>query len=223
MHRIANGVWQLAGFPRDWINVYVVKDILIDAGTRWATRRILRQVRNRPIRLVALTHCHPDHQGAAKAVCQHFGVPLACHAADVPVMEGRAPLQPDNRLIRFGNRLWSGPPHQVGRILADGDELSGFRVIHTPGHTPGHVMFFRETDRVCIAGDVLANIHFLTARIALREPPWFFSVDPVENRRSIQTLAALRPKVVCFGHGPPLRRPELLDEFLARQAWSFGP
>jgi hydroxyacylglutathione hydrolase len=218
MREIADGVWQLTGFPRDLFNVYLMGDVLVDAGTRWAKRRVLRQVHNRPIRLVALTHCHPDHQGAARAVCERFGVPLACHEADVPAMEGRAPMQPQNRLMRLGERFWSGPPYAVARVLRDGDEVAGFRVVHTPGHTAGHVLFFRAADRVAIAGDVLANIHFLTRKPGLREPPPFFSIDPVQNRRSIQTLVQLKPAVACFGHGPPLRDTAVLERFAGRLA-----
>ena len=217
MRRIAKGVWQLWGSPRDMFNVYLVEDVLIDAATRWGKRRILRQLRGRTVRLVALTHCHPDHQGAAKAVCEQFRAPLACHDADVPAMEGRAPMRPDNWLIRLFAPLFAGPPYPVERVLHDGDEVAGFRVVHAPGHTPGHLIFFRDSDRVAIAGDVLANINFLTGRPGLREPPWFFSADPAQNRRSIQTLAELKPAIVCFGHGPPLLEPELLANFAARR------
>jgi glyoxylase-like metal-dependent hydrolase (beta-lactamase superfamily II) len=216
MRLLAKDVWQLAGSPRDWFNVYLVEDVLIDGATRWAKRRILRQLQNRSVRLVALTHCHPDHQGAAKAVCDQFGVPLACHEADVPAMEGRRPMMPHNRVIRLGERIWAGPPHPVGQVLRDGDEVAGFRVIHAPGHTPGHVIFFRERDRVAIVGDVLVNTNFLRRRRFLGEPPAAFTVDVEQNRRAIQLLAELEPRLVCFGHGPPLRRLEQLEEFAGR-------
>lgn len=215
MEPIADGVWRLSGFPPNYFNVYLLGDVLVDAATRWGTRRILRQLRDRPPRLVALTHCHPDHQGAAKAVCETYGIPLACHRADVPAAEGREPMRPHNRVLRFGQWVWAGPPCPIGHVFEDGDELAGFRVVHAPGHTPGHCMFFREADRLCIAGDVLANLHFLTGTPGLREPPVCFSVDAAENRRSIQKLIDLQPRVVCFGHGPPLRNPELLKQFVA--------
>ena len=216
MRMIADGVWQLSGFPQDMFNVYFVGDVLVDAATRWAQRRILRQLRGRAVRMVALTHCHPDHQGSAGTVCKRFRVPLACHEADVPAVEGRAPMVPENRVMRLGLRFWSGPPHPVGRVLREGDEVAGFRVVHAPGHTPGHVIFFRDRDRVAVAGDVLANISFLTGRPGLREPPAFFSADATQNRRSIQTLVGLKPAVVCFGHGPPVRDPRLLERFASR-------
>jgi hydroxyacylglutathione hydrolase len=217
MEKIAEGVWKLSGIPANFINAYLLGDVLIDAATRWRTGRILRELRGHTPRLVALTHCHPDHQGAAKAVCDTFSIPLACHRADVAAMEGRAPMVPDNRVIRLGHWLWAGPPCPVAKVLEDGDEVAGFRVVHAPGHTPGHCMFFRESDRLCIAGDVLANINVLTGKPGLREPPPFFSADVAQNRRSIQTLVQLKPKVVCFGHGPPLRGMDALEQYVARR------
>jgi glyoxylase-like metal-dependent hydrolase (beta-lactamase superfamily II) len=214
--KIAEDVWLLAGFPAHYFNVYLLGDVLVDAATRWAKWRVLRQLRDRPPRLVALTHCHPDHQGAAKAVCDAFHVPLACHRADVPAMEGRTRMVPLNRIIRLGEWVWAGPPCPVDKVLDDGEELAGFRVVHAPGHTPGHIMLFRESDRLCIAGDVLANLHFLTGKPGLRLPPPVFSVDMAENRRSVQKLVALQPNTVCFGHGPPLRDFGVLERFASR-------
>jgi glyoxylase-like metal-dependent hydrolase (beta-lactamase superfamily II) len=216
MRKVAGDVWQLCGFPPNVINAYRVGEVLIDAATRWARGRILAELHRRPVRLVALTHCHPDHQGAARAVCERFGVPLACHEADVPFMEGREPMVPRIGLVRFAQRFWAGPPYPVTRVLHDGDVVAGLRVIHSPGHTPGHIFYLREADRLVIAGDVLANIHFLTGKVGLRVPPRAFSTDPARNRESIRLLAALQPSIVCFGHGPPLYDPSILDEFVRR-------
>jgi glyoxylase-like metal-dependent hydrolase (beta-lactamase superfamily II) len=216
MQQIAEDVWQLSGWPRDFLNVYLIGDVLIDSGTRWAKWRIRRQLGRCSIRLIALTHVHPDHQGSAHVLCEEYGVPLACHEADVPVMEGRARMLPDNGWLRFACRIWAGPPHPVAQALHEGDELAGFRVVHAPGHTPGHVIFFRDSDRVAIAGDVLANINFVTLKPGLLEPPRYFSAEAAENRRSICKLADLKPSIVCFGHGPLLRNPETLDKFARR-------
>jgi glyoxylase-like metal-dependent hydrolase (beta-lactamase superfamily II) len=219
MQPVAEGVWQLRGVPRHMFNVYLAGDMLIDAATRWGKRRIFRQLQGRTISLVALTHCHPDHQGAASAVCERYGVPLACHEADAAAMAGTSRMQPENGLIRLGEWLWSGPACPVGRLLQDGDRVGDFRVVHAPGHTPGHVMYFREADRLAIAGDVLANISFLTGKPGLREPPHAFSVDVAENRRSIRKLLELRPSCVCFGHGPPLRDLGVLERAAALRGW----
>lgn len=219
MRKIADGLWLLDGVPSYLVNVYLMQDVLVDAGTRWGQGRILRQLVRRP-RLLALSHCHPDHQGSASVICRHLGIPLACHEADVAAMEGCAAMQPDNGILRLGRRLMAGPPHPVGQVLRDGDELAGFRVIHAPGHTPGHVIFFRECDRLALAGDLLANLHFLTLRPGLREPPAFFSANRLQNRDSVRRLAELQPATICFGHGPPLRDPRRLHQLI--QSWNGG-
>jgi glyoxylase-like metal-dependent hydrolase (beta-lactamase superfamily II) len=216
MRQVAAGVWLLRGYPPDMFNVYLMEDVLVDAATRWARGRILRQLRRRRPRLVALTHCHPDHQGVARLVCRQFKAPLACHELDVPATEGRAPMAPGNWILRLGMRFWAGPAARVTRVLQDGDEIAGFRVIHLPGHTPGHIIFFRDSDRVAVAGDVLANINFITWKPGLREPPPFFCDSAAENRASVRKLAALQPSVVCFGHGPPLYRTEQLQLLVER-------
>lgn len=192
--------------------------MLIDAATKLAGRRILGEIEDRPLSLVALTHCHPDHQGVAKHVCEARGVPLACHEADVAAMEGRAPVQPAhaghpvNRLIA---RFWEGPPHPVGRVLTEGDEVAGFRVIHAPGHSPGEVVYFRASDGVAICGDVVNNVDFLTGRTRVGEPPDLFTLDPEQNRRSIRMLLQLEPSLVCPGHGPPFRDMSGLEALVA--------
>ena len=99
--------------------------------------------------------------------------PLACHAADASAAEGRAPMLPDNWPVRIGTKHGPVRPVRSGRVLREGDELAGFRVVHAPGHTPGHIVFFRDADRVAVAGDLLANATFLTDRPRLREPPAF--------------------------------------------------
>ena len=219
MRELAPDVWQLGGFPPQAFNVYLIGDVLVDAATRWAGRRIFSQLRDHPVSAVALTHVHPDHQGVARAVCERYTVrnnapvPLCCHAADAPVMEGRQPMQPDTAMIRLSTRLFAGPAYRVERTLAEGDTIAGFRVLHTPGHTPGHVTFFREADRVAIVGDVLNGMNLVTTWPDLHEPPAFFTSSVAENRRSIRRLAELRPALVLFGHGPPLRDPERLQRF----------
>jgi glyoxylase-like metal-dependent hydrolase (beta-lactamase superfamily II) len=202
---LAPGVWRLKEFPAPTINVYLAEDVLIDAGRTWDKRRILAELEGREISLLALTHVHPDHQGSAKAVCEARGVPLACHADDVDAMEGRRPVQeaePSNPINRAVRAIWEGPPHPVDRVLQDGDEVAGFRVVHTPGHARGHVVFFRESDRVAICGDVIRNMSYATGLPGIKEPPDFFTYDPAENRRSIRKLAELNPSLILPGHGP---------------------
>jgi glyoxylase-like metal-dependent hydrolase (beta-lactamase superfamily II) len=216
MQMLAHHVWQLNRSPSNLINVYLIEDVLIDAATRWDAPSLLKQLTNTPLSQVALTHCHPDHQGAVKRICETRGIPLACHEVDVASMEGRVPMQPRNVAAQFVGLVFAGPAYPVQRVLHDGDEIAGFRVIHTPGHTAGHVIYFRESDRVAIAGDVLNGINIFTGKVGLHEPPAIFTLDREENHRSIRKLAQLRPSLVCFGHGPVLYDMEQLDRFVAR-------
>ena len=216
MKQLADGLYLLRGFPPAAINVYLMGNVLIDAATRHAGRRILRDLDGRRVAAHALTHAHPDHQGASKEICERLGVPLWCGAADVAAMEsGRfeQPRHPVNRLIEWA---WAGPPHPVARALEEGDEIAGFQVLHVPGHSPGHVAYWRERDRVLVLGDVLNNVDVRTGRRGLHEPKRIFTPDPARNRASARRLAALEPALVCFGHGPPLRDTRSFVEFVNR-------
>lgn len=215
--QLAECLHLLRGLPPNAINVYLMGDVLVDAGTRRAARRVLRQVAGRALAAHALTHAHPDHQGASHRVCEERGVPLWCGERDADAAEdGRlARRQPDHWVNALSERIWAGPPHPVARRLREGDEVAGFTVLDTPGHSAGHVSFWRESDRTLLLGDVLNNMNVLTGIPGLHEPPAFFTPDPSVNRASARRLAALEPELVCFGHGPPLRDPRKLRDFVA--------
>jgi hydroxyacylglutathione hydrolase len=217
--QVAEGVWRLGEFPRPTINIYLAGDVLIDAGRTWDESRIRKQTKDRNLSMIALTHVHPDHQGAAKPICEERGIPLACHHDDVDAMEGRRPVQEAgtgdfrNKLIK---RIWEGPPYKVERPFGDGDEIAGFRVIHAPGHARGEVIFWREADRVAICGDVIRNMSYWTTLAGVREPPEIFTYDVEENRRSIRKLADLKPEITLPGHGPEIRGHQSIEDLAQR-------
>lgn len=216
MKRLADEVFQLGGFPPNAMNVYLAGDVLVDAATRHARRRIFRQVEGRGLEAHVVTHAHPDHQGSSKAVCERFGIPLWIGEADAPAMEdGRlAERQPDHPMNRLSERLLAGPPYPVSRRLREGDAVGDFTVLDTPGHSAGHIALWREADRTLLLGDVLLGCHPLTGVPGLHEPPGFFTPNPARNRDSARRIAELEPALVCFGHGPPLRDPRALVEFV---------
>jgi hydroxyacylglutathione hydrolase len=198
-------VWKLSGMPPNAINVFLVGDVLVDAATRHARRRILRQLSGRQLSAHVLTHAHPDHQGATHEVCARLGIPLWCGENDADAAERPELIrdrQPGTSLNRAVWKLWAGPGHPVERRLHEGDEVAGFQVLHTPGHSAGHIALWRESDRVLIAGDVLNSMNLITTLPGLQEPPGVFTPDPARNRESIKRIAALEPRVACFGHGP---------------------
>jgi hydroxyacylglutathione hydrolase len=212
MRSLADGVWQLSGFPPNNVNVYVLGDVLIDSGTAIDKRRVLRQIAGQEINAHALTHAHFDHYGSSHAICEHLGIPLWCGAADVEAVQS-------GKMVARGNRMVPGPKaHPVKRALREGDEVAGFEVLDTPGHSPGHVSFWRESDRVLVCGDVMWGYNPFTFSGGIREPFPFLSPDPRLNRESARRLAALEPELVCFGHGPPLRDPARFAAAVAKLA-----
>jgi len=214
---VADGLWLLRGRPRDTLNVYVMGDVLLDAGTRHSTRRILRSVTDLPLASHVLTHGHMDHMGASHAICEQLGLPLLCGEGDVAAVQsgGREGLAQRPAAMRLAHRLVAGPGHPVAATLVDGEQIGGFTVLQTPGHSPGHLAFWRERDGILIAGDVLFNLDPVTVRAGLRLPPLTLTRDPALNLASARRLAALGPQVVCFGHGPPLRDPDRFQRFVA--------
>ena len=214
MKQLAPDVWKLNGFPPNAINVYVLGDVLVDAASRHAGRRIFRQIKGHKIAAHALTHAHPDHQGASRQVCERLGIELWCGERDAGAMESGDLGQKKNPLNTLIMKAWGGPPHPVARRLREGDEVAGFQVLDVPGHSPGHVAYWRESDRTLVAGDVLNNMNIMTGITGLHEPRVEFTTDPARNRESARRLAALEPALVVFGHGPPLRDTRKFAEFV---------
>lgn len=218
MKQLADGLWQLTGFPRHGINEYLIEDVLVDAGAKLDKRHILKDLQGHEVNAHALTHAHVDHQGCSKVVCETLGVPFwvgtndAEAAEDPPLIKERQPNHPINPIFYA---LMAGPGHPVDRKLVEGDEVGGFRVLDVPGHSAGHVAFWRESDRALVLGDVLNSMHVFTGIRGLREPPTFFTPDPARNRESACRLGQLEPKLVCFGHGPPERDTKKFVAFCA--------
>lgn len=224
MKELAPGVWQVLGYKPGFglaatnlINAFVIEDVLIDAGTRHSGKRILRELKGREIGAHALTHAHPDHQGASHEVCEALGIPFWVPDGDVAPAENPDLIgerQPSHPVAQFYARIFTGPGHKVDRALKEGDSVGGFEVIEVPGHSAGHVAYWRESDRVLIVGDVLTNMDQLTGIRGLHEPKPYLTPDPAQNRRSAKKFVPLEPELVLFGHGPPLRDPRRFVEFV---------
>ena len=136
---------------------------------------------------------------------------------DVPAAEDPNVIderQPDKFMAHFFWRIFHGPGHKVDSTFDEGDQVAGFEVLFVPGHSAGHVAFWRESDKTLILGDVLANMDQYTGIPGLHEPKATLTPDPVRNRESARRLAALEPELVCFGHGAPLRDPQKLQKFV---------
>jgi hydroxyacylglutathione hydrolase len=189
--------------------------VLIDAGTPRRGKRLLPQLEDHPLSAHALTHAHPDHFGSSHAICEARNIPLWCGERDAPVAAGeRRPEPGDSRMAGLLRRQPMPEAHPVARRLKEGDDVAGFTVLETPGHSPGHVAYWREADRTLILGDVLFNLGLPTLKPGLREPYRALTPDPRRNRDSARRLAELRPELILFGHGPPLRDGDRFARFV---------
>jgi glyoxylase-like metal-dependent hydrolase (beta-lactamase superfamily II) len=217
LETLAQDAYVLPSRPSHAFNSYLLDGVLIDAGTRWARRRLLRALEGREVVAHAVTHAHSDHQGSSHAICETLGLPLWCPDGDADAMESGdlEDRSPGSAVSRLQRRYWAGPAHRVARRLREGDDVGGFVVLETPGHSPGHCSLWRESDRTLIAGDVMFGRHPATGRPGLHEPPVMFTCDPAGNRENIRRLAALEPRVVAFGHGPPCRDARAIAAFAA--------
>ena len=217
MHQLADDIWQIPLVPRQGINAYVIGDVLIDAGLVVHGKKLLREIQGRPIVAHALTHVHNDHAGGSKRVAETLGIPVWVGAGDASALRrGRAEIAPGRRGASLMAVYGGSPKVEPARELHEGDEVGpGFAVLETPGHSPGHVSFWRERDRVLICGDVFFDMNILTTAWGLHQPPHLFNYDSAQNRQSERRLAALEPELTLFGHGPPVRGSAALAAFVA--------
>jgi hydroxyacylglutathione hydrolase len=217
--QVARDLWQLSGFPPNGINVFLAGEVMIDAATRRAEKRVLHQLRPHRVTAHALTHAHPDHQGVSHVACTRLEIPLWVGEADAGAAQDPRLIHermPPGLLSRLMERYWTGPGHPVSRALKEGDEVGEYTVLEVPGHSRGHVAYWRGSDRTLIAGDVFNNMNVFTGIPGVHEPPKAFTEDIATNRKSMRKLADLSPAVTVFGHGAPLRDPGKLRDFVDR-------
>jgi len=220
MREIAPDVYHVPLTPRNAVNAYVVGNVLVDTGLSTSAGALKRIVREHDLQAIALTHAHGDHVGSAKKLKDEFGLPVWVGTNDKAATEEGKAVKKDpfntRGISTVAGLLGDFAAVKVDRTLNEGDEIAaGFTVLDTPGHSSGHVSFWRAEDKTLICGDVFFNMHLLTTIPGLRQPPGPFTFNPRENRDSERKLAELRPKTVGFGHGP------VIDDDAAEQLRDF--
>jgi glyoxylase-like metal-dependent hydrolase (beta-lactamase superfamily II) len=198
---------------------------LIDAGLNGSAGRIRRWASkhfgDRAPQAIVLTHAHFDHVGAIDDLLESWSVPVYAHRDELPYLRGeRSYPSPDpsvggGLMARMAAMYPRGPINlgpRIGELPGEGviPSLLGWRWIHTPGHTAGHVSLFRESDRTLLVGDAFCTtkqesfLAVATQRPELHGPPSYFTTDWNAARDSVRRLAALRPMVIAPGHGQPM-------------------
>ncbi len=214
--RIADGVWVVRGGIPQTMNVYLLEDdggvTVFDAGIETMTKSVAAAgARLGGIKRVVLGHAHADHRGVAPGL----GVPVFCHHADRADAEGDGGEhyfdfskldKPARWLMPRMLRFWDGGAVPIAGTVEEGEELAGFRVVHLPGHAPGLIGLWRESDRLALASDCFYTLDPQTGRKGHpRVPHAAFNQDTEQARESIRKLAALEPATAWAGHAEPLR------------------
>lgn len=215
--RVADDVWILrGGFPMKEMNVYLIKDgdkvTVFDAGSSDMGPAIATAAaRLGRIERVVLGHADADHRGAAPAL----RAPTYCHPVEREAAESDSPkraywdfskLDPHGRfLLKRLIPMWDGGAVPIADTVQEGDEVAGFKVIDLPGHAPGLIGLFRETDKLALVSDCIYTLDPQTGRKgAARVPHPAFNYDTERARHSIRKLAALHPASVWPGHTDPV-------------------
>lgn len=215
--RIAEGVWVVrGGFPLRAMNVYLLADgggvTVFDAGISAMTPAVAKAgARLGGIRRVVLGHADVDHRGAAAGL----HAPVFCHPADRAAAESPESLRDYwdlSRLDRHGRLIyprifyiWDGGALEVSGTVDEGDEVAGFRVLHLPGHAPGLIGLFRDSDRLALVSDCFYTLDPQTGlKGQTRVPHPAFNLNTEQARDSMRKVAALQPSAAWAGHADPV-------------------
>lgn len=213
---VAEGVWVVQGQPGR-CNVYLLEDdggvTLFDAGAHTMVRAVASAgAKLGGIKRVVLGHGHTDHRGTAP----ELGAPVYCHPEEVQDAEGSGGFRywPKGLVglplpLRIGHQLlhryaWDGGPVKIAGTVEEGDEIAGFRVVHLPGHAPGLIGLWRESDRLALVSDCFYTVDMWGRDSAAHVPDATYNLDTEQARQSILKLAALEPAIAWAGHAKPV-------------------
>jgi glyoxylase-like metal-dependent hydrolase (beta-lactamase superfamily II) len=195
---------------------------------------------------ILLTHVHPDHAGSALELAHMWDCRVYMHPDELPL----AIIRDLSTVEKYANPLdhWMilpllrlMPRQKVESMLvktglkdvaqgfvpgASLPNLPDWECIPTPGHTPGHVAFFRPNDRLLISGDAIVTVDlnsfwgFLMWGLQINKqrvsgPPWYSTWNWQMAKEAVTILAELEPRMLASGHGLPMSGDEIAQELHA--------
>ena len=225
---LAPGVWRIP-LIGDYVNGFMLRDeddqvTLIDMGIGSSGAKVMNALRSigsgpSDVTRLLLTHCHPDHAGGAAHVSRETGRPVDVHTDDAEyVRTGTQPdVDPTSRIGKLFRKLPDPKMEKVtvGEELTDGQVVpfaGGIRVVHTPGHSPGHASYLLEESGVLITGDAIFNV------LGRRWPLKMLCSNFAMTKKTAQRLGELEYSTAAFTHGPEIRENprEEIRRFLAK-------
>jgi hydroxyacylglutathione hydrolase len=228
--KVAEGVWRIRGDIKGGMNVYFIEDeggvTQFDAGTRPMSKEVARVARELGgLKRIVLGHSHTDHRGTAPAL----GAPVLCHEDERTYAERdewpgywdikKVDWAPARWLYPFLHRRWDAGGIKVADTVAEGDEIAGFKVLHFPGHAPGQIALWRESDRLALTTDVFYMVDSSRLRALPPEeqpvvPHIAWNQSTREAAESVRRLAGLGAETLWPGHEEALEGSR--DEVRAR-------
>jgi glyoxylase-like metal-dependent hydrolase (beta-lactamase superfamily II)/predicted ester cyclase len=216
---VATGVWVVQGRPGR-CNVFLIENIgdeggvtMFDAGARTMTRAVASAgAKLGGIKRIVLSHAHTDHRGTAPAL----GVPVLCHPDEVQDAEGSGgfrywpadlaglPTPQRQAHLLLHRHAWDGGPVKIAGTVTEDDEVAGFSIVHIPGHAPGLIALWRESDRLALASDCFYTLDKWGRDCAPRVAEETYNYETGQALASIRKLAALEPTAAWPGHAKPV-------------------
>jgi glyoxylase-like metal-dependent hydrolase (beta-lactamase superfamily II) len=208
--------------PGSYVNVFLIAEedglTVIDSGLKGSDRKIVQAIRElgrkpEEIRTLLITHHHADHVGGLAALLGRSGAAAWAHPLDAPIIAGEK-ARPHANPGSIAGRIFgplierlpqnNPPPARPNHDATDGAVVQvagGVQVVHTPGHTAGHVSYLMPGHGgVLFAGDAAGHVFG-----RLGTPALIFTEDMAAAKESIRKLAALEFDTACFGHGGVLK------------------
>ncbi|WP_028550111.1 MBL fold metallo-hydrolase [Paenibacillus sp. UNC451MF] len=194
--QISDHIWKCTTWIGFSISAWVVKSdeglTLVDSGIPWMANGLQKCFKElqAPLRHIVLTHGHSDHVGGVKRIREQFPVPVYVHEMEIPYMEGQLPFPGRKKAEKLTE------PGLVQPLDTNVLSSAGLTAYHTPGHSPGHTVFYHEQDGVLLAGDL-----FTSKRGMLNRPMPMFTSDMKQAIESGAIVKQLSPKRVSVCHG----------------------